>query len=209
VNGERRLRSWFATMIPGGLGGASRRKTDAQGSILTLCFGQPNKGKRGAKVRQTPWWSAVRRGRAGRFGRLLLARAGIPGALYGALLPQLEGERMKNTALVRADKPKSGLSSRETPTARMMMHVYASGCLTIGSGKRVRCPCGEIHFPLPLWERVATHPLPQGERGRRERRAVYVANRKCNTSPSATTYSLPSRRNFPASFAPASPLNEI
>jgi hypothetical protein len=45
---------------------------------------------------------------------------------------------MKNTALVRADKPKSGLSSRETPTARMMMHVYASGCLTIGSERARR-----------------------------------------------------------------------
>ena len=32
------------------------------------------------------------------------------------------------------------------------------------------------------------------------------ANRKCSTSPSATTYSLPSSRNFPASRAPASPL---
>ena len=33
----------------------------------------------------------------------------------------------------------------------------------------------------------------------------YVANRKCITSPSATTYSLPSSRSLPMSRAPASP----
>jgi hypothetical protein len=33
----------------------------------------------------------------------------------------------------------------------------------------------------------------------------YVANLKCITSPSATSYSLPSSRSFPASRAPASP----
>ena len=36
-------------------------------------------------------------------------------------------------------------------------------------------------------------------------RIAYVANRKCITSPSATTYSLPSSRSLPASRAPASP----
>jgi predicted membrane metal-binding protein len=35
----------------------------------------------------------------------------------------------------------------------------------------------------------------------------YVLNLKCITSPSATTYSLPSRRSLPASRAPASPPN--
>ena len=37
------------------------------------------------------------------------------------------------------------------------------------------------------------------------RPTVQVLNRKCMTSPSATTYSLPSSRSLPASRAPASP----
>ncbi|CAN5389927.1 hypothetical protein BH10PSE11_BH10PSE11_38420 [soil metagenome] len=45
-------------------------------------------------------------------------------------------------------------------------------------------------------------PLPQ-ERG--EGAKDYVLNRKCITSPSATTYSLPSSRSFPVSRAPDSP----
>ena len=36
---------------------------------------------------------------------------------------------------------------------------------------------------------------------------AYTLKRKCITSPSLTTYSLPSRRHLPASLAPASPLN--
>jgi len=36
---------------------------------------------------------------------------------------------------------------------------------------------------------------------------THVLNRKCITSPSCTTYSFPSRRNLPASRAPASPFN--
>ena len=73
VNGERRLRSWLATTIPGGLGDASWRKIDAEGSILNPSRrpqgSRPGriKGERGAKVEaraeKTPQWSAVRRGR--------------------------------------------------------------------------------------------------------------------------------------------------
>ncbi|NDB16384.1 MAG: Lrp/AsnC family transcriptional regulator [Gammaproteobacteria bacterium] len=35
---------------------------------------------------------------------------------------------------------------------------------------------------------------------------IQTLNRKCITSPSRTMYSLPSRRSFPDSFAPCSPL---
>jgi hypothetical protein len=48
VDGERRLRSRFAIVIPGGLGGASRRKTDAQGSFLTSP-GSPAAKAKGAR----------------------------------------------------------------------------------------------------------------------------------------------------------------
>ena len=45
----------------------------------------------------------------------------------------------------------------------------------------------------------------QGQGNSQELRRLQVLNRKCMTSPSATTYSLPSSRSLPASRAPASP----
>ncbi len=58
-------------------------------------------------------------------------------------------------------------------------------------------------FTDALWP---GHPLPQCGRG--ESLRIYVLNLKCITSPSATTYSLPSSLKRPASRAPASPLFE-
>jgi hypothetical protein len=59
--------SVFANRLPGGLGGASRRKTDAQGSFLTPSRSRKaNRGQRASgapRSVQTPQWSAVRRGR--------------------------------------------------------------------------------------------------------------------------------------------------
>jgi hypothetical protein len=82
-------------------------------------------------------------------------------------------------------------------------------------------PCaGHARFPLMVAEerrdgRAQTSPrsLLQGRllcpamTKRSHRLCAYVLNLKCMTSPSATTYSLPSSRNLPASRAPASPPN--
>jgi hypothetical protein len=193
-------------MIPGGLGGASRRTTASRARSLNppgvAKAARPGpKGSGAPRFVQTPQWSAVRRGRA-RQGSVACshARAGIPGALYGALLPLL-GVKTRSalsfgsakqtaplrsktrSALLRSGNRKAGLSSRGPHPARMaehaqakhvlgldpwmeagspsghatnekMMHVYASGCLTIGYGRAP--PCNSIRHGRA--KRVARRP---------------------------------------------------
>jgi len=57
--------------------------------------------------------------------------------------------------------------------------------------------------------RMRNLPILAGTVGRLPILLHHPLNRKCSTSPSFTSYVLPSTRNFPASFAPASPLPAI
>ena len=80
------------------------------------------------------------------------------------------------------------------------LHGEVGGRRPPGGGRAATTVMGPGPHPTPL--RGATLPA----RGRDEFTISYVLNLKCITSPSATTYSLPSSRNLPASRAPASPL---
>ncbi len=165
VNGERRLRSRFATVIPGGLGGASwRTKTPRARSLNPPGAAKgpqtgESKGKRGAKVRQTPQWSAVRRGRP--IARLVACfiRAGIPGAPYGALLPLSSRESDQRTA-------QCGAETENQDGARADFRsefdgACAPGCLTIGSGENTP-PQGRASDYFSSWpgeaKRSPGHP---------------------------------------------------
>ena len=130
VDGERRLRPRFShTVVPGVLGGQPPGPLRGPGSMsLTPSRrgeSRRREGKWGTKDLKTPQWSAVRRGRSGRIGPVLLRTGhGISLRLDGALLPLLGARR--NTP----ERARSKKTLRGKPLARSKR----LGCLTIGSG---------------------------------------------------------------------------
>jgi hypothetical protein len=86
---------------------------------------------------------------------------------------------------------------------RCMSPIYLRCAGDLGAPRR---PSSPVTPKQPLSPDLARfgRVTPLSARGRRQ-----TLKRKCMTSPSRTTYSLPSSRILPASFAPCSPLHAM
>jgi hypothetical protein len=115
VNGERRLRSWFATMIPGGLGGASRRTMTPRARSLP-CQGQGGESHRAGQASGAPRPRREPRRRRG-----------------GA--PQGEAEPRKRVEVGRLLDPQA---SRVRPTALCSLSFWGSAKSGETMGWRLR-----------------------------------------------------------------------
>ncbi len=157
---------------------ASRRKIDAQGSFLASP-GEPlakalrpgreagPQGRQDAAVERRKARPADRKA-----GRLLTKTAGIPGAPYGALLPHLREQKASapqgahgKPLRQRAEKPKSGLTSRGTPRREDGGACRAPGCLKTGSGKSARRESAAFYFSSWPGERSETRPSIEEKHG--------------------------------------------